>query len=307
MQKGPFYCTSCHRAVLVRSNVKIFKKDNYNFEIEVAKNVLDDQYRQKSDDGKENICQNCSKNLQKKNPKVPRKSAYNIEMRKKYTNHAEKVGKEMNRTKCLFKTGEKFKKSCQQLPEFICTSCHRMFFMKSVLVFDVNKYELNGPCLRVLDDHYRFKDDDKENEFICQTCHRDLKKNKLPVQSVANMLEVPGVPEELQGLTHLECHCIGLRIPFMMLQALRKGGLGQIHSPCVNVPATLEPIAKVLPRVPENIDLVLLKFKRMITYKSNYMCDYIRPQKVMTALLWLKENNPHYSHVEIDHAWLEKF
>ena len=72
------------------------------------------------------------------------------------------------------------------------------------------------------------------------------------------------------------------------------------------MPATLEPIAMVLPRVPENIDLVLLKFKRMITYKSNYMCDYIRPQKVMTALLWLKENNPHYSHVEIDHAWLEK-
>ena len=121
------------------------------------------------------------------------------------------------------------------------------------------------------------------------------------------MLEVPGVPEELQGLTRLECRCIGLRIPFMMLQALRKGGLGQIHGPCVNVPATLEPIAKVLPRVPENIDLVLLKFKRMITYKSNYMCDYIRPQKVMITLLWLKENNPHYSHVEIDHAWLEKF
>ena len=28
VQKGTFYCTSCHRAVLVRSNVKIFNKDN---------------------------------------------------------------------------------------------------------------------------------------------------------------------------------------------------------------------------------------------------------------------------------------
>ena len=80
-------------------------------------------------------------------------------MRKKYTDHAEKVGKEMNRKKCIFKAGEKFKKSCRQLPEFICTSCHRMLFMKSVSVFDVNKYEFNGPCLRVLDDHYRFKDE----------------------------------------------------------------------------------------------------------------------------------------------------
>ena len=307
VQVGPFYCTSCHHAVCTRSNVKIFKMDNYNFESDIVKSVLHDQYRCKSDDGKEYICQSCSKNLQKIDPKVPRKSVYNIEKRKEYKVHAEEVGKEMSREKSISKAGEKFRRSCQQLPEFVCTCCHRMLFMKSVLVFDVNKYELNGPCVRVLEDHYRFKDDNKENEFICQTCHRDLKKNKLPVQAVANMLEVPGVPEELQGLTRLECRCIGLRIPFMMLRALRKGGLGQIRGPCVNVPATLEPIAKVLPRVPENIDLVLLKFKRMITYKSNYMCDYIRPQKVMTALLWLKENNPHYSHVEIDHDWLEKF
>ena len=39
---------------------------------------------------------------------------------------------------------------------------------------------------------------------------------------------------------------------------------------------------------------------------EGWFINYIRPQKVMTALLWWKENNPHYSNVEIDHAWLEK-
>ena len=111
------------------------------------------------------FCQSCSKNLQKIDPKVPRKSVYNIKKRKEYKVHAEEVGKEMSRAKSISKAGEKFRRSCKQLPEFVCTCCHRMLFMKSVLVFDLNKYELNGPCVRVLEDHYKFKDDNKENEF----------------------------------------------------------------------------------------------------------------------------------------------
>ena len=151
-----------------------------------------------------------------------------------------------------------------------------------------------------LNETYRFKDDGKQNEYICTTCDRSLKKNCMPCQAVANGLEIPHVPTELQGLTILECRCIGLRIPFMWIRALPKGGQGKIRGPCINVPASLEPIAHVLPRIPENIDLVLLKFKRMLTYKSNYMYNYIHPEKVMNALHWLKKNNPHYYHVEID-------
>ena len=37
------------------------------------------------------------------------------------------------------------------------------------------------------------------------------------------------------------------------------------------------------------------------------MRDYIRPYKVMAALHWLKENNPHYENVLIDTNWLKKF
>ena len=88
-----------------------------------------------------------------------------------------------------------------------------------------------------------------------------IEENEMLCQAVTNGLEIPNVPRELQGLTRLECRCIGLRIPFMSIRALPKGGQGKIGGPCINVPASLEPIADVLPQIPENIDLVLLKFK----------------------------------------------
>ena len=161
-------------------------------------------------------------------------------------------------------------------------------------------------CHTVLSDRFRYKDADKE-EYICRTCSKDLKQNRMPAQAVANGLEVSNVPAELQGLTRLEVRCIGLRVPFMMITALPKGKRGKIRGACVNVPASLEPIAEVLPRVPENMDMVILKFKRIVISKNNYMCDYIRPYKVMTALRWLKTNNPHYVNVKIDENWLQKF
>ena len=93
----------------------------------------------------------------------------------------------------------------------------------------------------------------------------------MPAQEVANLLEVPDIPDALYNLTQLEVCCIALRIPFMTIQAMPKGGLGKITGPCIDVSASLEPITDVLPRVPENTQLVLLKLKRMIVYKSYYL------------------------------------
>ena len=167
--------------------------------------------------------------------------------------------------------------------------------------------------MNVLEEKYRFRDNSKVDdcgnvkEFICQNCHKDLKQGVLPAQAVVNQLEVPKVPDVLIGLTRLEVRCIALRIPFMHIRALRKGGLGKISGACVNVPASLEPIAEVLPRVPQDTELILLKFKRMLASKRNYLCDYIRPKRVMDALKWLKANNTLYKDIIIDEDWFKKF
>ena len=174
----------------------------------------------------------------------------------------------------------------------------------------MEKYDLrNEDVEETLSRRYRYKSDDKEHEYICQTCHWNLKAGCMPAQAVANQLEVPVVPvvpDILQNLTRLEGRCIALRIPFMSIRPMRKGGLGKITGPCINVPASLEPITEVLPRIPEETKLVVVKLKRMLMYKSHYLCDYIRPEIVMNALRWLKVNNPHYENVKIDDQWPDK-
>ena len=50
----------------------------------------------------------------------------------------------------------------------------------------------------------------------------------MPFQAVANGLELPEIPVELQVFTRLECRCISLRIPFVQIRSLPKGGRGKI-------------------------------------------------------------------------------
>jgi hypothetical protein len=128
----------------------------------------------------------------------------------------------------------------------------------------------------------------------------------LPAQAVANDLEIPEVPDIMKQLKCLEVRCISMRIPFMKIHALRKGAQRKIRGPCINVPANLEPICEVLPRLPEDLHILLLKLKRKLEYPRHYMYDFIRPKVVMEALRWLKANNPFYKHVKIDKDWEEK-
>ena len=316
-------CCCCRKKNKTSNHYVYVTKSRYNFECGVVKNVLghccksgENQY----------LCEVCDGYLSNwNNPKIPPGCEVEKEIKENISiilakrleeDSVEKVEKmKFDRHSILVdKAGEKFRKKCKDLPEFVCTVCHRMLFERGCRKFDENRYSnLEGECRNVMEDRFRFKDEKKVDgmgnvmEFICQNCDRDLKRGVLPCQAVANGLEVPDVPDVLQGLTRLEIRCIALRIPFMNIRALRKGGLGKISGPCVNVPASLEPIAEVLPRVPQDTELILLKFKRMLSSKSNYLCDYIRPQRVMSALKWLKENNPLYSNIIIDEDWFRKF
>ena len=303
-----YICTSCHDVRCTRKRMVPFVIKEYNFDHDIVSKVLSEKYRCKCPDGSEFICDTCHSLLIDVHPKLPKKCAYNMEMVGKIDISKVRAQNEEDKRRLLIeRAGEKFKEMAKKIPDTVCTSCHRLLFKKSTKVFDRNKYRSDGVCGRVLSDTYRYKDMETNEEYICVTCDKDLKKGKMPVQAVANGLDLPEIPPELQGLTRLECRCISLRIPFMHIRALPRGGRGKIRGPCVNVPATLEPISHILPRVPENMDLVFLKFKRIITYKNNYMRDYIRPYKVMAALHWLKENNPHYEDVLIDTNWLKRF
>ena len=199
--------------------------------------------------------------------------------------------------------GEKFKASMEDTPTHPCICCHRMLFRRSMVKFRRECYHSTSiNVIRALEVGVICG----EAEFICQTCHLNLKKEQMPVQAVANGLKLDDVPPFLRDLTTLELRCLSLRIPFMKIHALKKGGQGKIKGPCVNVPTTLKSICRVLPRVPEEMHLILLKLKRRLEYPSHHLYDFIRPKHVMRSLRWLKENNPYYRNVQIDHEWESK-
>ena len=140
--------------------------------------------------------------------------------------------------------------------------------------------------------------------WLCKTCDSALKRGNMPTQAKANNLVLEPIPIELRDLNSMEIRLISLRIPFMKMMALPCGKQKAIHGPAVNVPTDLHPVCDLLPRLPSQAQIVPMKLKRRLCYKGHYMYEYVRPDKVLAALEWLKNNNPFYKDVNIDQQWV---
>ena len=192
-------------------------------------------------------------------------------------------------------------------PDFICTCCHRMMYKKTVIQCNKAKYTKASPDLlkNVFSANLSHISNDGK-EWICKTCDRALARGSMPLQAKANGLQLPEIPPELSGLNALELRLISLRVPFMKMVALPSGKQRSIHGPAVNVPSKIDTICDVLPRLPSQFELVPLKLKCKVAYKGHYMYDYIRPQKLLDALRYLKANSPLYADIDVNEQWLEE-
>ena len=198
-----------------------------------------------------------------------------------------------------------FKAECRKQPIYICTSCHRLLWRKGVQKFSTEKYDKikNETKHLVLHEKYRMHSIDGST-YICHTCHGALKLGRIPAQSKANMMTLDEIPDELKDLNTLELHIICKRILFMKLVKLPRGKQKGIGGAAVNVPADLGPACNLLPRLPADAHIVSLKLKRKLEYKQAYLHDTIHPEKVITALHHLKNNNPLYGDIEINEDWI---
>ena len=126
------------------------------------------------------------------------------------------------------------------------------------------------------------------------------KKNpKMPDQACANDLQLHDIPQDLQHMMPLERRVISPQIPFVTILIMRwYGGHYKINGPPVNVPATLDQIIDILPRMPSNLQLHPIKLKCKLEYKSHYMYDMICRDYVISAITWLKEHNSHYANIQ---------
>ena len=167
-------------------------------------------------------------------------------------------------------------------PEYICTCCDQLWYRSSVTKCNASLYrscsnEILHLCITGV------KNIDN-TEWICGTCHSNLKTGKLPSCAKANKMAFPEKPDVLKDLTPLEERLIAPRIPFMQVRELPSGGQLSIHGNVVNVPADVNSTVSVLPRPINESQTIPIKLKRRLGYKHHYQFQNVRPSKVLEAL-----------------------
>ena len=218
-----------------------------------------------------------------------------------------RMAQSRNNTNDISKITSLFLEKIKFGPDFVCCCCHRMMYRQNVQLFYNRKYpKLSNEQFRTILEPYIYTSVDG-NTWICVTCNRSLSRGKMPRQAKANELELDQVPDTLAELNEIEIRLLSLRIPFMKIVALPRGKQKAIHGPAVNIPTKLDAICNLLPRLPDEAELLPMKLKRKLSYKSHYMYDSIHPQKMIAALQWLTENNPLYSQIELNENWTNQW
>ena len=127
-------------------------------------------------------------------------------------------------------------------PIYVCSCCHQTWFRKSVSVLKNTHIPAESKRLHCTE----FTSVGNE-EWICHTCLSALRDSKLPKLSVANGMKWPDKPPEL-NLHQLEERLIALRIPFMQIRELPRGGQYSLKGNVINVPVDIQPTINSLPR-----------------------------------------------------------
>ncbi|CAG2225833.1 unnamed protein product [Mytilus edulis] len=209
----------------------------------------------------------------------------------------------------------KFKDEVKKGPECVCACCLRLFFEKQVQICKKDSYD-NSIFDSVTTNKYEHKctDDCKTNcafegtcrtsLWICYTCHRKMLKGKIPADSFSNSLLLEDVPVELKQLNSIEQQLIAQNIPFMKIMALPKGGQKGVHGPVVCVPSDLKKVTSILPRSEDESLLLKVKLKRKLNYKGYDKYQFVRPNHLEQALLYLKDQNIWYKDVTINNEWI---
>ena len=172
------------------------------------------------------------------------KYAINAELKKK--NHQSKLSSQnkssVNKLKRNQDRVKLFKKQIWESPYFICTICHRCFYLRSVRLFSMVNYK-DIKIDYVAQATYDGK------VYVCMTCHKSIRKKRTPCQAVSNKLDVEVAPKQLQNLKKLEKVLTSKRILFKKVAIMHgKGEFSKIKRNICNIPVEIDTVCNVLPR-----------------------------------------------------------
>jgi hypothetical protein len=130
--------------------------------------------------------------------------------------------------------------------------------------------------------------------YVCSQCSRDKKSPKK--FSFENSMIPSSVPQQLKDLTQVEEMLIARALPIMRVY-IKPGGQRGYSGHCINLPQNVKELATSLPRYPKELSVIIVKVKG----KNDTFKDVtVRKQKVHEALLWLIQNNPYYSDLQVN-------
>ena len=187
-------------------------------------------------------------------------------------------------------------------PLYVCSCCHQTWFRKSVSMLKNTHIPAESKrqhCTNFISVN--------DKEWICHTCLSALRDSKIPKLSVTNGMKWPIKPPEL-NLHQLEERLIALRIPFMQIRELPRGGQYSLKGNVINVPVDIQPTINCLPRPMDDNFTVAIQLKKKLSYKTVDFKENVRPLRVLTALHWLMNNSKLYknSAIVIDDDWFQE-
>ena len=91
----------------------------------------------------------------------------------------------------------------------------------------------------------------------------------MPDQVCANGLKLYDIPQELDSITPLECRLVAKCILFLTIILMKRcGGHCKVNETSINVPTQLDQVLKILPQMPNELQLHPLKLKCKLEYKA---------------------------------------
>ena len=275
-------------------------KDIYKTNKEKMKRKYQNEKAQREENYR-NIKEKIKEKYQDKKDEIKQKYQIEKDLRKeKYQNKKDAIRKKYQQNKEHRKQDKKnrrltnFKNHIMEGPVFICVCCNRSLYRQSVKKFSIEKYEFS------VERYCNIKASYDGLFYICLTCDKQIKKNKVPCQSVSNKLKVFDFPLELRGIRRLEKVLIAKRILFKKVTIMQKGQFPKIKGAICNVPIQEDNVVNVLPRQADSNGLIIVKLKRKLEYRGHMYFEAVRPRFVLEALQYLKNNNHFYKNVEID-------
>ena len=263
-------------------------KENYVKNAVQRKEQFKENYVKNAVQRKEQSKENYVKNVGQRKEQFKENYPANLEKRK---NQFKIYTKTKNNTNKV----QHFKLAILQGPYFVCVSCNRSLYKRSVKIFIEEKYGIlygkNLSSVSSFDSCY----------YICNTCDKKLSKNQIPAQCVLNELELYDFPDHLRNINKLERVLISQRILFSKISIMPKGQFPKIKGTICNIPVKIESICETLPRTLNESNMLFIKLKKKLSFKSHVFSESVRPDLIFQILNCLKSVNPLYNNINIKH------